>query len=72
MAETPTIEQVQENLKSQLRGLYADKSIIEDRIFELKAQVSGFETCLALQTEIAKKEKDAAQAIKVGDLKRKK
>ena len=51
-----SIDDIRQNLKAQLQALYADKSIIEDKIFELKSQLTGFETCLSLQAQIAEAE----------------
>ena len=51
--ELPTAEQVLDNLKSQLQSLYADKSIIEDKIFELKAQADGFASAVKLEQDRA-------------------
>ena len=50
--ELPTPAQVLENLKAQLQALYADKSLIEDKIFEVKAQAEGFASAVKLFSDL--------------------
>ena len=63
-----TTEQVLVNLKQQLQGLYADKSIVEDKIFELRSVVQGF----TLAVEVQSNTEAGTEALAKEDLRRSK
>ena len=52
MANLPTIDEAYTNLKNQLQALYADKSVLEDKILELRANVAGFQAAARLQAQL--------------------